>query len=89
MVTVTDQAAQELRNILADTAMKPEQALRLVMRPGGGLGLGLDEEHEGDQVVTADGEKILLVAPSVVEALGEATIATQETSGGQMLVVSR
>jgi hypothetical protein len=59
------------------------------MKAGAGLGLGLDEEHEGDQVITADGEKILLVAPSVVEALGEATIATQETSEGQRLVVSR
>lgn len=89
MMTVTEQAAQELRSILSDTATKPEQTLRLVMRPGGGLGLSLDEEREGDQVVTAEGEKVLVVAPSVAETLADATIATQETEEGRKLVISR
>jgi len=89
MVAVTEQAAQELRSILSDMATKPEQTLRLVMRPGGGLGLGLDEEREGDQVVTAEGEKVLVVAPSVAETLADATIATQETEEGRKLVISR
>lgn len=89
MVTVTEQAAQELRNILSDTTTKPNQALRLVVRPGGGFGLGLDEEREGDQVLTAGDERILLVATPVAEALGEATIATQETEKGRKLVISR
>ena len=88
MVTVTEQAAQELRNILSDMAMKPNQALRLVMRPEGGFGLGLDEEREGDQVVQAEGEKILFVAPPVAESLGEATIAAQDTEEGRKLVIS-
>jgi Fe-S cluster assembly iron-binding protein IscA len=89
MVTVTEQAAQELRTILSDTATKPEQTLRLVMRPGGGLGLGLDQEREGDQVVTAEGEKVLVLAPSVAETLADATITTQETEEGRKLVISR
>jgi Fe-S cluster assembly iron-binding protein IscA len=89
MVTVTEQAAHELRNIVSETATKPNQALRLVMTPGGTFGLGLDEERQGDQVVQAEGESILLVASSVAEALGEATIAAQDTEEGRKLVISR
>jgi hypothetical protein len=89
MVTVTEEAMQELRNVLAGTSTKPDQALRLVPRSGGGFGLGLDEEREGDQVVAEGDDRILLLAPTVVDALGEATIATQDTEEGRKLVISR
>jgi Fe-S cluster assembly iron-binding protein IscA len=89
MVTVTDQAAQELCNILSDKATKPNQALRLVVSSGGGFGLGLDEEREGDRVLRAGEQTVLLVAPAVMETVGEATIATQETEEGPKLVISR
>jgi len=88
MVTVTDQAAQVLRGTLAQARTEPSQTLRLVFRSEGGFGLGLDQKREGDEVVTANGEKILLVAPDVAEALGEATIDMQETEQGRALVIS-
>jgi len=89
MVMVTDQAAEVLRATLDEARTEPGQALRLLLRPGGGLGLGLDREREGDQVVTADGEKILLITPDIAEAVGEATIDAQETEEGRKLVISR
>jgi len=89
MVTVTDQAAEVLRATLDQTRTAPGQALRLLLRPGGGFGLGLDQEREGDRVVTADGEKILLVMPAIAEAVGQATIDAEETEEGPKLVISR
>jgi hypothetical protein len=49
----------------------------------------LDAEREGDEVVTADGEKILLITPEIAEAVGQATIDAQETEEGRKLVISR
>ena len=89
MVTVTDQAAEVFRATLDQTRTAPGQALRLLLRPGGGFGLGLDQEREGDRVVTADGEKILLVMPAIAEAVGQATIDAEETEEGPKLVISR
>jgi Fe-S cluster assembly iron-binding protein IscA len=88
MATVTDRAAQELRNILAEAATKPGQALRLVLRPGGDFGLDVDEEREGDEVVAADGERILLIAREIADAVGDAIIDAQDTGKGQELVIS-
>jgi Fe-S cluster assembly iron-binding protein IscA len=88
MVTVTDRATQELRNILAEVTTKPGQALRLVARPGSDFGLGLDEEREGDEVVAADGEKILLIAREIADVVGDATIDIQDTGKGHELVIS-
>ncbi|MGQ9572276.1 MAG: hypothetical protein ACUVV3_03695 [Dehalococcoidia bacterium] len=89
MVTVTDQAAQMLRATLEQARSEPGQALRLMLRPEGGFGLGLDQAREGDEVITANGEKVLVVAPAIAEALGEATIATHETEEGHRLIISR
>ncbi|KPJ49392.1 MAG: hypothetical protein AMJ38_03390 [Dehalococcoidia bacterium DG_22] len=77
MVTVTAQAAEVLRATLDEARTEPGQALRLLLRPGGGF------------VVTADGEKILLVTPEIAEAVGEATIDAPETEEGRRLVISR
>jgi Fe-S cluster assembly iron-binding protein IscA len=89
MVMVTSQAVEVIRATLDEARTEPGQALRLLLRPGGGFGLGLDREREGDQVVTADGEKILLITPEIADAVGEATIDAQETEEGPRLVISR
>ena len=89
MVTVTDQAVGVLRATLDQARTEPGQALRLMFTPGGGLGLGLDKQREGDEVVVANGEKILLVASDMAEAVNDATIDTQDTEQGRRLVISR
>lgn len=40
-------------------------------------------------MVTANGEKILLMAPDIVEALDEARMDTQDTEHGRKVVISR
>jgi Fe-S cluster assembly iron-binding protein IscA len=89
MVAVTDQAAQVLRATLDQARTEPGQGLRLLLKPGGGFGLGVDREREGDQVVTADGEKILLMTPDIAEAVDDVTIDTKNTEEGPKLVISR
>jgi hypothetical protein len=89
MVTLVDRAAQVLRATLAQLRTVPNQTFRLVSRPGDGFGLGLDQQRVGDVVVTANGEKILLMAPDIVEALGEATIDVEDTEEGRRVVISR
>jgi hypothetical protein len=89
MVTLVDGAAQVLRVTLAQLRTVPSQTFRLVSSPGGGFGLGLDQQRVGDVVVTANGEKILLMAPDIAEALGEARIDIEDTEEGRRVVISR
>ena len=88
MVTVTDQAALLLHAALVQARTQPGQTLRLVLKPDGGFSLGLDQKRAGDQVITANGEYILLIAPDVAEALNGATIDTQATDNGRKVVIS-
>ena len=89
MVTLVDRAAQVLRVTLAQLRTVSSQTFRLVSRPGGGFGLGLDRQRVGDEVIIADGEKMLLVAPGIAEALGEVRIDTEDTEQRRRVVISR
>jgi Fe-S cluster assembly iron-binding protein IscA len=88
MVTVTDQAALVLRATLAQARTQPGQTLRLVLSSDGGFGLGVDQKRDGDQVVIAHGENILLIAPDAAEALDGAKIDIQSTNGRRKIVIS-
>lgn len=88
MVTVTDQAALVLRATLTQARTQPGQTLRLVLRPDGGFGLGVDQKRDGDLVIIANGENVLLIAPDVAEALHGATIDIQNTDGKRKIVIS-
>jgi Fe-S cluster assembly iron-binding protein IscA len=88
MVTVTDQAALVLRATLAQARTQPGQTLRLVLSPDGSFGLGVDQRRDGDQVVIAHGENILLIASDVAEALDGAKIDIQSTNGRRKIVIS-
>ena len=62
MLTVTETAKQLLKETLLAHSDDPEAGLRLSMKPPGQLGIMLDSEAEGDQVVEHEGAKVLLVA---------------------------
>jgi len=88
MVTVTDRATQELRNILAEASPEEGQTLRLVARAEGGFAVGLDQVREGDEVVEAGGERVLVIASGLAETLKGAVIDVQETEKGPKLTIS-
>jgi len=82
-VAVTDRAAEELRCVFDETAPAPDQMLRLLATPGGGLALGVDTTKEDDEVVEVEGAGILVVAANLLEALGDITIDCGEAPEGK------
>lgn len=69
MVTLTEQAAVKVREIMDEREDKDQLALRLFVKGGGcsGLsyGLALDYANEDDTVVEVDGVKVLVDPQSV------------------------
>ena len=65
MVNVTDRAKEELKRILEQRNLEPGKYLRLAMPPvwkgEGDFGIVIDEEHDGDSVVSFQGFKVLLM----------------------------
>ena len=87
MLTVTEGAKQLLKETLLDLSDDPEAGLRLSMKPPGQLGIVLDEEAEGDQVVEHEGSKVLLVAYELAPVVDGVTLDVQDTPEGPKLVV--
>jgi len=89
MVTVTENAKQQLKETLLANSDDPETGLRLSFKSPGQFGLVLDKEHKGDQVVEHEGSKVLLVGLEIVEQLQGATLDVGDTPEGTKLVISR
>ena len=87
MLTVTEGAKQLLKETLLAHSDDPETGLRLSMNPPGQLGMVLDREAEGDQVVEHEGAKVLLVAPELAPVVEGVTLDVQDTPEGTKLVV--
>jgi iron-sulfur cluster assembly accessory protein len=73
MLTLTDQATDKLRSLLAEEA-EPGSGLRLQVVPGGCSGfeysLALAEPEEGDEIVESGGVRVILDRFSVPYLLG-------------------
>ena len=86
MVTVTDEANEELRRILSTRSCDLGKCLRLAMPPMwdgvGDFGIVVDVEGEGDQSVELDGLKILLVDPLIAERLVNAVLDFKDSPDG-------
>jgi Fe-S cluster assembly iron-binding protein IscA len=87
MVTVTERAAQLLKEIQEEHEESASKVLRLVNR-GDGFELTFDERREGDQILQSGDTDVLLVATDVAEFLGDATIDGQDTPSGPRLTPS-
>ena len=87
MVTVTDHAAQLLKEIQEGHAESATKVLRLVNR-GDDFEFAFDERREGDQIVQSGGADVLLVGTDVVDLLRDATIDCQDTPSGPRFTLS-
>jgi Fe-S cluster assembly iron-binding protein IscA len=87
MLTVTDTAAQYLRETLTRKEEGAPAALRIVYSEEG-YQLTLDDPKEGDQVFEQEGESYLVVDSEVGEALSDATLDVQESSQGTRLTLA-
>ncbi len=92
MLSLTRKAAEKLREAIKTRTEDPEKGMRLCMTPAGfaPFDFMLDEEGEGDQVVTnEDGRKVLLVGPLLATALREMIIDCRVTPMGSVFTIAR
>ncbi len=88
MLTVTDKAAQHIRETLSrEEESAPGTAFRIVNTEEG-YELTLGEAKEGDQVFEHEGENYLLLDTEVGEALSNATLDVKESPEGTRLILS-
>ncbi len=87
MVTVTEHAAQLLKEIQEGHEESATKVVRLVNRDGS-FEFAFDERREGDQVVQSGDTDVLLVGTDVSELLGDATIDMQDTPTGPRFTLS-
>jgi Fe-S cluster assembly iron-binding protein IscA len=81
MVTVTEHAAQLLKDIQEGHELSASKVLRLVNRAHS-YEFAFDERRDGDQIVQSGDTDVLLVGTDVCELLGEATIDCHDTPAG-------
>jgi Fe-S cluster assembly iron-binding protein IscA len=91
MIGVTERAKQELRKMLAANTDEPEACLRLTSNEQGQLGLAIDAERQGDQVVEHDDLKVLVVENDLADSLQGITMDVQDSpeDEGAKLVLSQ
>lgn len=69
MVTITDQAALELKKLLASKGAAPAVGLRLAVSKGGCAGwqyeMEVAEPGEGDEITAIDGGSLIVAADSI------------------------
>jgi len=87
MVTVTEHAAQLLKEIQEGHEESASKVVRLVNRDDR-FEFAFDERHEDDQVIQCDDVDVLLVGTDVSELLGDATIDCQDTPTGPRFTLS-
>jgi len=87
MVTITEVARRELKAALS-VRSSGYVAFRLIPTGRHKLGLALDREREGDQIVEHGGRKVLLFEREVGDAIEGCTIDCQETAHGPALLIS-
>jgi len=88
MLTVTAQAATELKTIAQAEATDPGEALRLIPTGEGKLALVVDAPREGDQVVEHEGINILLIGLELNDAVDGLVLDCKDTPQGLQLTIS-
>ena len=86
MLTVTDKAAQYLRESLTRKEEGAPEALRIVQTEDG-YHLTLDNPKDGDHVFEQEGQHYLLVDEKVGAALSDAILDIHESAQGLSLTL--
>jgi len=87
VITVTEHAKEELKDILIANRAAPEEGLRLLPSPDGRLVLTIDTQLSGDQVVEYEGYKVLLVSIEYFKTFNGETVDCDDTEDGAVLFV--
>jgi len=87
MIGITERAKKELREILTNNVDHPDACLRLRINDQGQLGLGIDIEMPGDEVVEYEGSKLIVVEPELAGNLKDLAIDVEDGNEGSQLVI--
>jgi len=87
MINITMQAKQELKQILVAHVDLPQGRLRLMDRGQGKLGLGVDIEMPGDELVKYGGSTVLVVERGLAANLKGVTLDVEDSGNGSKLVI--
>lgn len=88
MLTVTDRAAEFLRESLSKREEEMPEALRIVYSEAEGYQLTLDNPKDGDQVFAQEGQGFLLLDAELSEVLADAIVDVQESAQGPRLTLT-
>ena len=87
MISITQRAKKALKKILAAHVDLSQGRLRLIDRGQGKLGLGVDIEIPGDELVKYDGSTVLIIERGLVANLKGVTLDVEDSLEGSKLVI--
>ena len=87
MIGITERAKRELRKLLLDKSDMPQARLRLMSSAQGELGIGLDIEYPGDEIIEYQGYRLLVIEQALASSLGRITLDVDDTPQGPQLVI--
>jgi len=87
MITITERAKRALRKLLHTKVDLPEGRLRLIDRGRGKLGLGVDIEMSGDELVKYGNETILVIERGLNQNLKGVTLDVENGVEGPELII--
>jgi Fe-S cluster assembly iron-binding protein IscA len=87
VITITERAKEELREVLIAAEAEPYEGLRLLPTSEGVFGLMLDTEMSGDLVIEYEGYKVLLIGLEYFKFLNGKTLDCSDTDVGTILFV--
>jgi len=87
MINVTEHARQELKKILTSRVDNWYARLRLISRGQGRLGLGIDIEMPGDEVVEHEGSGLLVVEHELAVNLQGVILDVEDNGESTQLVL--
>ena len=89
MLTLTERAKAELKNILHQNQGATDDGLRLILSQPGDFALMLDKKQVNDKIVEDEGRILLLYQKDMARILDNIVLDCQDTEKGKMLVISK
>ena len=89
MLTVTEDARELLKEILAANSDDPDMGLRLIVDEEKQVKMALGGEEEGDQVIEHQGTKVLMVPSELISVFEGITLDVEQSEEGPKLVVQK
>lgn len=89
LLVVTDEALAQLALVRSRQSPRADQALGLVLEPGGRIGLVLDQPDRADRVLSLNGAPVLFVAHDVERQLRDHLMDYGGAVGGERFTLVR